>query len=819
MKKIYSLIFVMIFLLSVSNAATKTWNGGTGTTLNWSTPTNWFPVGVPVAGDDIIFNTPGTLTFTTGHNASIAFNSLTISSGTVTIIGTGGSRTFTLGGNAGTDFTIASGASLTMSTNLSITLANSATADISGDFSVEAGRTYNTNGTSVVSTVSGNLANSGTVTCTSAAKLLFQNNATYTHSQNGGTIPTATWNSNSLCNITGVTNTVPGGSTQNFGDLTWDCAGQTGSVFLSTVNITGDLVIANTNGQEGRPTDGSAHTVGGNYTHSGGIIRWTRNSAGSITVTGDVSITGGECRLTNGNSIGTLDVGGNLSVTGSGILDETGSSSGSIVFNSGSHTYTSGGTISGTINWTVNSGATLNMADASTVVNGNSFTLASGGTLGITSASGIVTAPTASGNIQTTTRTFNAGGNYNYTGSAAQVTGSALPATINSLTINNSNGLSISNAVTLSSASAPLVLTDGIISGATITVSAAYTGAGGGGSASSHVSSTLNKIGNTSYEFPVGNGTVYRPIGISGITSSSTYSATYFQANPKTAYGTALGAGVNHIGVCEYWTLNRTAGTGSAFVQLNFGGSCNAGPVPYVNDPATLLVARWNGSQWVNEGNDGTATGTTVRSVAAVTSFSPFTMGSSSVLNPLPVKIGAIRAYEKGAGVQIDWTAFTEIDLEKYIIERSADGQHFAQIGDVVALNTATESRYGYYDPSPLAGINFYRLKNLDLDGKSGYSNIVRVDLNKDRKAMTVYPNPLPAGGTLSLSLSGFAKGNYRVLVLNGAGQQVYSQAFAHNGGAITQAIQLPASLKPGTYAIQLENEGVKLASKSFIKL
>lgn len=168
----------LVLLVSVSNGATKTWNGGTGAGKNWTTPGNWNPVGAPVGGDDIIFNTAGSITFST-LPASVSYNSITISAGTIVLVGT--NMTFTVGGAVGTDFTIASGASVTL-TNASITLANNATADISGTMNIGTGRTYNTNGTGVVSTVTGTIGNTGTVTCTTASKLLMQSGSTYTHS-------------------------------------------------------------------------------------------------------------------------------------------------------------------------------------------------------------------------------------------------------------------------------------------------------------------------------------------------------------------------------------------------------------------------------------------------------------------------------------------------------------------------------------------------------------------------------------------------------------------------------------------------------------
>ncbi|HCV42203.1 MAG TPA: hypothetical protein DGH68_01875, partial [Bacteroidetes bacterium] len=203
----------------------KTWTGGTGTGKVWTTASNWSGGIAPVAGDDILFNTPGTITFST-MPASVSYNSLTISQGTVTLAHTV-SMTLTLGGNAGTDFTVASGASLTLGTNVSVTLATNASAKIAGTLTVNASRTFLTNGTSVVDTVTGTIVNSGTVTGT-ASTLTFANGGAYQHAQNGGTVPTATWNAASTCLVTGVVATYPTfAASQTLGNLTWNCTGQT----------------------------------------------------------------------------------------------------------------------------------------------------------------------------------------------------------------------------------------------------------------------------------------------------------------------------------------------------------------------------------------------------------------------------------------------------------------------------------------------------------------------------------------------------------------------------------------------------------------
>ncbi|MFY9573095.1 MAG: C25 family cysteine peptidase [Blastocatellia bacterium] len=109
--------------------------------------------------------------------------------------------------------------------------------------------------------------------------------------------------------------------------------------------------------------------------------------------------------------------------------------------------------VSGTftvVNGTLNCGTNV-------VSGSGTFVLASGGTLGIGSSSGI-TASGATGNIQTATRNFDIGASCIYNGSAAQVTGNGLPATVKDLSINNSGGVSLSSDANISGA---LELTSG----------------------------------------------------------------------------------------------------------------------------------------------------------------------------------------------------------------------------------------------------------------------------------------------------------------------------------------------------------------------
>ena len=104
---------------------------------------------------------------------------------------------------------------------------------------------------------------------------------------------------------------------------------------------------------------------------------------------------------------------------------------------------------------TVDSGAFLqqgNMVRA--ITGGGNFVLAAGATLAVKDASGITSSSSdTNGFIRVYgTRSFSAGANYIYNGTLAQLTGAGLPATINSLSISNTAGVTLSGNVTVSGA-------------------------------------------------------------------------------------------------------------------------------------------------------------------------------------------------------------------------------------------------------------------------------------------------------------------------------------------------------------------------------
>ena len=303
----------------------------------------------------------------------------------------------------------------------------------------------------------GLVLNSGAVTNSSVSTLIFNSGGKYQHNftTTAGTIPTATWNAGSTCEIIGYTtldnstNGTPviGGLNQSFANFTWNCLSQSGTMTaqgsLTTVN--GNFTLASSGTGQLRLGNNALGNlaIGGSYSQTSGSFQLTGNSNRVVTVASSFSLSGGTVDMTaRGNA--TLNVAGDFIHTG-GTLTESGTLSpvATVVFNgTGIQNYTSGGTVSGTVNFNVSNNATLFMG-TNFLGSGSSgsFTLSSGGTLGIGDALGITTSG-ASGNIRVSgTRTYNTGANYIYNGPASQVTSNGLPATVNSLTVSNTGGI------------------------------------------------------------------------------------------------------------------------------------------------------------------------------------------------------------------------------------------------------------------------------------------------------------------------------------------------------------------------------------------
>ncbi len=417
-----------------------------------------------------------------------------------------------------------------------------------------------------------------------------------------------------------------------------------------------------------------------------------------------------------------------------------------------------------------------------------------------------------------------------YKGSAAQTTSNiefsgTSGTNPTNLRIDNTAGVTLLAAKTINGA---LTLTNGYLTTTTGTLLSIGTGGSATTANGAFVNGPLAKLKNTValFTFPVGNLTGgLRTIGVtpSGI-GAATYQASFLSTDPRTVpLGNVLAGGITQISACEYWNLAKTAGATSARVTVswpavgNTCGSTNWGA--YVGQISSLSVGHHDGAGWKNEGQvsfTGTAvTGGTITSTNFLTTFSPFVLASTSSLNALPVTFDDVKAFEKGTGVQIEWSNLTEKDVLNYVVERSANGRDFTAISQLASRsNLSDKQSYLSFDGSPLSGTNYYRIKVVEIDGKIIYSKVLKVDIGKNVKGITLYPNPV-TGSDISIGFTA-VKGQYTLRVVNNAGQEVYTKQIVHPGGSISQSVTLPSSLKTGVYNLMISGDNYR-ENKKFI--
>jgi hypothetical protein len=116
---------------------------------------------------------------------------------------------------------------------------------------------------------------------------------------------------------------------------------------------------------------------------------------------------------------------------------------------------------------------------------------------------------------------------------------------------------------------------------------------------------------------------------------------------------------------------------------------------------------------------------------------------SNCINNTLPVEfIGVSAEFNKDASATVAWQTASELNNNYFVVMRSEDGVNFVSIGVIQgAGNVSSVSSHTFIDPSPFSGTNYYKIKQVNLDGSAGYSKIVMAKAAEQAPAK-VYPNP-----------------------------------------------------------------------------
>jgi hypothetical protein len=170
----------------------------------------------------------------------------------------------------------------------------------------------------------------------------------------------------------------------------------------------------------------------------------------------------------------------------------------------------------------------------------------------------------------------------------------------------------------------------------------------------------------------------------------------------------------------------------------------------------------------------------------------------------LPVTFTSLTAFRKNNGIKVEWKVENEININRYEIEKSEDGINFTKKHAITNVNNNNSSNtYQWTDDQPFAGINYFRIKSIDNNGRNKYTNIAKVFFGKDATGITVFPNPVTEG-KINIYFTEQQPGNYTARLFNNNGQLMKSMKIQQAGNSSSAVIPLDNTITHGNYILEI---------------
>ncbi len=143
----------------------------------------------------------------------------------------------------------------------------------------------------------------------------------------------------------------------------------------------------------------------------------------------------------------------------------------------------------------------------------------------------------------------------------------------------------------------------------------------------------------------------------------------------------------------------------------------------------------------------------------------------------LPVEFLNFSANVEGSTVLLNWITASERDNDFFQIERSIDGRNFDPIGKVTGLGNSQDfTNYRFVDNNPVVGITYYRLGQVDVDGRMSYSKLLSVTFYSEAEKVEIFPNPME-NQAVNVRLFGFEENkDLKLLLSDTKGRQIWKK-------------------------------------------
>jgi hypothetical protein len=399
--------------------------------------------------------------------------------------------------------------------------------------------------------------------------------------------------------------------------------------------------------------------------------------------------------------------------------------------------------------------------------------------------------------------------------------------TLNNVVVDNAAGLIIASGS--KQIDGELTLTNGVVQSnglltlgqdATTNITAAS------GLVTSYVDGALSKIilGNSpsGFFFPIGNGSAYKPAGVSALANApgtNTWTAEY-SSTPPAENLIRTGDEILRVSNQESWTINSSGG--DARVTISWVDSYNGDMYVDSDQLGSLRIAHLNNSSEWETTNAGSSTGAggsfgTVTSGDVITfdgakaGSEVFTLGSTSdQYHPLPVELISFTGVSEDGKVILNWTTATEINNDYFEVQHSTDASNFYTIGTVSGNGTTTEmSNYVFTHNTPENGVNYYRLKQVDYDGRSELHHTIAVHSESlsllGENSFSLYPNPYKQGDLTIEFTNVEPNSNVTISIVTIAGDIIYQNDLTVPYNKKYTELSQDVNLSSGIYLIHIK--------------
>ena len=249
-----------------------------------------------------------------------------------------------------------------------------------------------------------------------------------------------------------------------------------------------------------------------------------------------------------------------------------------------------------------------------------------------------------------------------------------------------------------------------------------------------------------------------------------------------------------------YWNIDNVSVIGTAigspsWLPLTGLYTNAAATIPYTGGALDTIYAK------------PTATTVYIASLetpGGCTSFNTITI--TDTCSAVPVTYTSFTGKKEGSINLLSWQTATEINNTGFELQRSADNKNFSKLDFIASKanngNSNAMLSYNYTDAKPLASSNYYRLKQIDRDGKANYSNTILLKGDNVKQVSIVGAYPNPARNILNVQIVAPAQERVSLVVTDITGKILQQETMVLNTGDNTKQIDV-SRLTQGTYIIK----------------